>query len=278
MWKTDDMKCKTLQLNKLLDASIMKPFNIQIPGILNIIVDEYLEYMCFNDHTSFRVDKEIMKRGLGYLLECVTRIDYGVSGACKGGYLYLIKQLIRRGSKTNDVNWDLSLLSTRCSGHIPIVEVVLSKDLGYGRYSMLDCWWSPSPAIEFIFNYREKNITNCAGCGEFLRKCTNCDDTFYEVLRAACFRGHIPAIKLMIHYGADNWNSGFDAACYGKQIEAAKLMLQHGVDDWREAFQAAWSSRCFTIIELILNHFSDEIGEIDSNSIRESIEMLQNKK
>lgn len=262
MWKSDDMKHKTLQLKELLDASIMKPHNIQIPGISNIIVDEFLEYWNFTDHVSYIVDEEIMKRGLGYLLECVTLTDHAVSGACEGGDLELMELIIQRSdNKGNDVNWDWCLLSACRGGHIPIIKLMLlNKNVSWGRYKMLEdaCLGGHLPAIEFIIR-----------CG------LNMYEDWNNGLITACYGGHIHAIDLMIRNGANDWNNGLQAACHGKQIKAAKFMIQQGANDWNCALQAACRfNGCLPIIELILNHVDGEV--IISSGMREIIEKLRN--
>lgn len=118
-------------IKTMLDEYIMKARDAQIPGIINIIVDEYLEsevdeYL----DLEFDVNKTdqiyiYAVQGLGYLLQNVPNLylDSCLAGFCEGGHKELVEFIISRGA----TYWDWGLASACRGGHPELVRFMISK-------------------------------------------------------------------------------------------------------------------------------------------------------
>lgn len=112
-------------LETILDEFIMKPVNAQIPEIINIIVDKYLEFGISPKWTQWEKYYTYATRGLGYLLHNVPEnaLNICLVRTCRGGYKELAELIVTKGA--ND--WDGALKAACRGGHPELVEFLIDK-------------------------------------------------------------------------------------------------------------------------------------------------------
>lgn len=117
-------------IKAILDECIVKPTNAKIPGIIDIIVDEYLESEF--DIESSQIYKNAVQ-GLGYLLQSISNLHLNecLAGTCEGGHKELVDFIISQGA--ND--WNRGLAAACRGGYKELVELMILKgatDLNWG--------------------------------------------------------------------------------------------------------------------------------------------------
>jgi hypothetical protein len=71
-------------------------------------------------------------------------------------------------------------------------------------------------------------------------------------LNKACRGGNLELAKLMISYGATNWDDGLEIACEGGYIELVNLIIPNATD-WNRGLCGACKGRHIEIIKLMIN-------------------------
>lgn len=209
----------------------------------------------------------------------------GLSGACQGGHIDVVKFMLHKGASVGDYGWNIGLLEACKRGHIEIVEYMLSK---YNR--------SPSllvPLTEKILN--EMLVSSCAGEHpknfEIIELIISKGATDLNGgLKRACREGHMHTVEFMITKGAIDWNSGLMASCCGghfkivelmvakgatnlgeglgylcyildncveDRVEIAKFILSKNIEDLSLGFYGACRGGCVEIVELILEKYQN---------------------
>lgn len=138
--------------------------------------------------------------------------DSGLSGACRGGHMDIVKLMIEKGSS----NWNAGMCGACKGGHMNIVKFMI--DCGANEWSLGSRHAGHSNQIEIVKFMLSKGATNYDDC-----------------LKCACFCGDIELAKAMIEKGATDWNSGLLKACQEGHVELVQLMLQNGATNLNES-------------------------------------------
>lgn len=93
----------------------------------------------------------------------------------------------------------------------------------------------------------------------------NTDINYNEYMFDACIYGRTNIVKLMIEYGADNWNDGLYYACKcggDSGVEIIKLMVQHGANDWNKGLRGSQKGNSVKTAELMIQYGANNFEEI----------------
>lgn len=201
-----------------------------------ILKDEDAE-LCFNDHDYFCLYFYNNVEYWNYMLEeaCyygewdtihltllrgANKLTYALSRAAQGNQIEIIHFLLGKGANS----WDLALEGAVFSNNLGLVKFFHSKGVKYCDMALLIASSRGYLEIaQFLLQHGSPNNINYSLC-------------------SAANHGHVPIVKLLINYGANNWNSGLKEACcpivgksfmpYNEQgrVEIAKLMIDYGAD------------------------------------------------
>lgn len=228
-----EIKChEDCDIKTILDEVIMKPHNIQIPGIVNI-VDDYLEF-------GTKILGEYAYRGLGYRLQSLNIpndvLPTCLTEACRGGHPEIVEFLISKCVDQLHQTWVAYSLATAfkeaCrSGHKEVVELLIFKGAAKD--------WHLRSAYK--------------GVVELLKISEDAVDDWNSALDVACEGGHIELVDLMIFKGANDWNRGLGAACIGGHKELVEFMISKGANDFDWGWLLAWTKGHKEIMKLMIS-------------------------
>lgn len=193
--------------------------------------------------------------------------DEGLSGACAGGHMDLMFEMVERGAK----NWDNAFTEACGGGHMNIIEYIVNNHTVNLKDGFFEgCKMGHLEIVKMFDKYCDDfdkimGLMQCYDHYDVLKYLieTNHMENYDIIMRVASAHGNMDIVKLMIEYGANDWNECLYRACETGNLELAKLMIEHGATDFNGALVR---SKGLEIIKMLV-----ELGatELDSCLIRQ---------
>lgn len=174
-----------------------------IPEIIEFLIPEY-----------FRELKITMPgyhlarlNGLREMVDQITKVDEGLMGACRGGWMKLADYMIKKGAH----NFNGGLYGACRGGYMDLVELMIAKgarDFGGGL------------------------IEACEGGFIGIAECMIEKGAIYvnAGFKSACRGGHFELVQFLISKGCVNYNWGLYYACQNDHQDIVRLMIEYGAD------------------------------------------------
>lgn len=171
-----------------------------------------------------------------FLTKFVKDFQRCLSDACELNRTSIIKLIVKHlklhKSQCIDASFEV------CShNNLEIVDLFISKNIMDFSYGIMGA--CKGGHYELV----KKMLTNDVEC--MLPDC----------LVYACRNAHLDIIKLLVQYGANNWEDGFFTACEKKHKNVMELMATYG--KWKKSDTRIWN----TGLELVLSEYEEEIVE-----------------
>lgn len=133
-------------------------------------------------------------------------------GACRGGYMEIVKALISHANKIDcEIGWNSGMAQACYSGHIDIVKFMISNgatDWNYGLNHA--CLGGRMEIVKFMIV-----------CGA---------NDWHNGFIKACTGGHLEIVQLMILNGANRWDIAMQSVFNSGTLKIIQLLLFKGAE------------------------------------------------
>lgn len=170
----------------------------------------------------------------------------GLTGACVGNHMELIKTMLKKGAKFSDHKF----LPIDSYEYITPSPIVLHNNWDYGLElaCVLNNWDLMTLTVNRgANNFSQGLVSACHGGHLKMSKLMimKGGHKFNWGLRIACEAGHLKLVKLMVEKGATYFTSGLKSACRGGHLHVVKflneLLVKRGISTFYDR------DKCLTI-------------------------------
>lgn len=96
-------------------------------------------------------------------------------------------------------------------------------------------------------------------------------------LEGACVSGDLDCVKLLIKYGADNFNGAFYYACKGGNMEVIELLIENGATYWNTGLEGMCQSKNKQIVDALIRYITNSLEGTSTENNQVIVQILKYK-
>ena len=198
--------------------------------------------------------------------------NQGLLGACKGGHLDLVKEMIQRGQRQHvSFDWDEALSNAYYSNDLQVIELLLPYGITNLDEFAYICDEGQLQTAQFLLQHgahlNQNNLNLACGKGQMHivnlliehahQQHPQIHLDWNSAMIEACCGGSWISVQFAIKQGANDWNGGFKSACHWGHLFLVQKMIELGATDLDRGLNVACHNGKKEIVNFLIQHGAD---------------------